>query len=159
MHHVRPCFGPACIFLLSGQKKDISKFFFFNWEFPSKAIELVDWDMKQRSSSKRHRIALRLWRRSCAMSWQSPSQASQTFEESSDNFAELHHTLSSCQTWALLSLKQYREKTGHNLVQWPVKLNVRRCERNNLSIISVSKLDSKAHCNLSVVFELTVLVL
>lgn len=63
---------------------------------------------------------------------ESPSQASQTFEESSDNFAELHHTLCSCQMWALLSLKQHKQKTGHNLVQWPVKLNVRRCARRNL---------------------------
>lgn len=60
MHHVRPCSGPVYLFLLSGQKNDISKFFFFSWEFPSKAIELVDLDMKQRSSSKRYRTALRL---------------------------------------------------------------------------------------------------
>lgn len=115
MHRVRPCFGPECIFLFSGQKKDISKFFFFNWEFPSKAIEFVDWDMKQRSSSKRYRTALRLW--SCAVPWESPSPASQTFEESSDNFAELHH---SCQTWALLSLKQHKQNTAQcsDLSNW-----------------------------------------
>lgn len=43
MHHERLYFGPVCIFLVSNEKKkDISKFFFFNWEFPSKAIEFVD---------------------------------------------------------------------------------------------------------------------
>lgn len=158
MHHVRPCFGSAYIFPFSRQEKDISKFFFFNWELPSKAIEFVDWDMKQRSSSKWCRIVLGLWR-SCAVSWESLSQASQTFEDSSDNFAELHHTLCSCQTWAWLSLRQHKQNTGHNLVRWPVKLNERRCARSNLGSNWVLKLDFKAHCNLSAIFGLTIFVL
>lgn len=74
-------------------------------------------------------------------------------------FCELHHTLCICQTWALLSLKQNKQNTGQNLVQWPVKLNVRRCARSNLGSVWVFKLNSKTHCNFSVVFGLTEIVL
>jgi len=118
-----------CTFSCSQSKKGYLQILFFNWEFLSKAIELVSWDTKQRSSSMQYRRTLRLWR-SCAISREIPSQASQTFQESSDNFAELHHSLCSCQTWALHSIMQHKQKTGHNWsVHWPVKLNVRRCAR------------------------------
>lgn len=146
-----------CTFSCSQSTKAYFQILFFKWEFLSKAIELVGWDTKQRSSVERYRRTLRLWR-SHAISWEIPSQAGQTFQESSDNIAELHRSLCSCQTWALCSIKQHKQKAGHNRsVHRPVKLNVRRCARSSLGSVWVLEMGSKAHCILSVAFGFTYL--
>lgn len=49
-------------FLFSQSKTGYFQIIFFNWDFLSKFIELMDWDTKQRSSNKRYRRTLRLWR-------------------------------------------------------------------------------------------------